>query len=59
MTKAYLALIKASAANKDEDRLVILNALFRPSQDGIVTDDGPGDVAGPAIIARLLDQRNR
>lgn len=56
MTQAYLALIKESAAS-DEERIVILSALFRAAQDGIVKEDGAGDISLPAMIARLLDAR--
>ncbi|WP_144243890.1 DUF6161 domain-containing protein [Sphingopyxis sp. MWB1] len=56
MTQTYLALIKEGAAS-NEDRLVILNALFRPSPDQPTGDDGGNDIALPAIIAKLMDQR--
>lgn len=42
MTMTYLALTKNGAASA-EDRAIILNALFRPSSDGIVRDDGSPD----------------
>jgi len=56
MTQTFLALIKDGGV-KDEDRLVILNSLFRPSADLPSSDDGPGDIALPALMARLLDQK--
>ncbi|OWQ98242.1 hypothetical protein CDQ91_06920 [Sphingopyxis witflariensis] len=56
MTQTYLALISEGAAD-NEDRLIILNALFRPSPDQPTGDDGGGEVALPALIAKLLDQR--
>lgn len=56
MTQTYLALIKEGAAS-NEDRLVILNALFRPSPDQPVGEDSGNDIALPAIIAKLMDQR--
>jgi len=55
MTQTYLALIKTGAA-QEQDRLVILNALFRPVPDGAGNDDGGGDVALPALIAKMLDR---
>lgn len=58
MTQAYLALIKEAAAT-DEERIVILSALFRTAQDGIVREDGAGDISLPAMIARLLDARTK
>jgi hypothetical protein len=56
MTKTYLALIKDGAIG-EEDRLVILNALFRSSEGGVVADDGGTEIALPALIAKLMDQR--
>lgn len=57
MTKTYLALISEGAA-EDEDRLVILNALFRPSPDQPSGgDDSGADIALPALLAKLMDQR--
>lgn len=56
MTQAYLALIKEGAAT-DQERMVILSALFRNASDGIVKDDGAGDISLPAMIAKLLDAK--
>lgn len=57
MTQTYLALISEGAA-EDEDRLVILNALFRPSPDQPSGgDDSGADIALPALLAKLMDQR--
>lgn len=56
MTMTYLALIN-SGAIEEEDRLVILNALFRPTPDLFRHDDGPQEIALPAILAKLVDQR--
>lgn len=52
MTTTYLALTSESAAT-DEDRQIILNALFRATPDGIVKDDGPSDASLQGLIARL------
>lgn len=40
MVKTYLALIESDKLPKDEDRKLILQALFRPGSDGIVKDEG-------------------
>lgn len=56
MTQTYLALLNEGAV-KEEDRLVILNTLFRPSPDNPNSDDSAGDVALPALLAKLMDQR--
>jgi hypothetical protein len=40
MVKTYLSLIEGKAVISEEDRKVILQALFRPTSDGIVKDDG-------------------
>lgn len=55
MTQAYLALIKEQAAS-DQERMLILAALFRNAQDGIVKDDGGGgELSLPAVLAKMLD----
>lgn len=51
MTTTYLALIRSGAATEAE-RPIILEALFRQSADGIVKDDGPGDLNLGAILSR-------
>ena len=56
MTKTFLALLNEGAL-KDEDRLVVLNALFRPVGDVSKMDEGSTDIALPALIAKLMDQR--
>lgn len=57
MTQTYLAPISEGAA-EEGDRLVILNALFRPSPDQPSgSDDTGGDIALPALLAKLMDQR--
>lgn len=58
MTQTYLALISEDAAS-EEDRLIILNALFRPAPDLPNSDDSGGDIALPALVAKLMDQRPR
>ena len=40
MVKTYLALIEADKLPKDDDRKMILQALFRPGSDGMVKDEG-------------------
>lgn len=51
MTEAYLALTSENAAT-DADKQIILAALFRPTADGLVRDDGP-DLTPAAILARV------
>lgn len=58
MTQAYLALINEGAATSDE-RVVILSALFKSAQDGIVKDDNSGDFSLPAILASALAGKGR
>lgn len=53
MTKTYLALSESGNASENE-RQIILTALFRGSTDGIIRDDGPPDMALQAIASRLL-----
>jgi hypothetical protein len=52
MTTTYLALIRDGAAS-DAERTIILEALFRQSTDGIVKEEGPGDLNIGSAIARL------
>jgi hypothetical protein len=39
MAKTYIALLREGQGMKDEDRRLILQALFRPAVTGIVKDD--------------------
>lgn len=50
MNDTYLGLIEAGAADKN-DRAIVLSALFRPVQDGIVKDDGPPLISPAAIVS--------
>lgn len=40
MAKTYLALIRSNSLSKDENIDTVLVALFRPTGDGIVKDEG-------------------
>jgi len=40
MVKTYLALLESDNVPSDDDRKLILQALFRPAADGIVKDEG-------------------
>lgn len=51
MTTTYLALTHEQAA-EEADRQIILNALFRPTTDGLVREDGPPEVSIAALLAR-------
>ena len=53
MTTTYLALTADKAAT-DEDRHIILSALFRPTSDGIVKEDGGLDPSLAAALGRVL-----
>lgn len=57
MTMTYLALVNEGAALPQEDRLVILNALFRQATDASSSDDASYEVAFPALMARLIDRK--
>ncbi|MDN4633154.1 DUF6161 domain-containing protein [Sphingomonas sp. PsM26] len=52
MMEAYLGLIKADAASAT-DRPIVLQALFRPVQDGMVRDDGPPGITPAALLSAL------
>lgn len=40
MVRTYLSLLEGDRLSRDEDRQLILQALFRPASDGIVKDEG-------------------
>ena len=40
MVKTYLSLIEGDQLSSNEDRQLILKALFRPTTDGLVKDEG-------------------
>lgn len=56
MMEAYLGLIEAKAANK-ADRPIVLQALFRPVQDGMVRDDGPPGITPAALLSSLASAK--
>lgn len=49
MTKTYLALMREGNALQEDDRTLVLNALFKPSSTGIVKDD-----SAPPSVFELL-----
>lgn len=53
MAHTYLALIKDKAAT-DQDRAIILAALFAPVSDGIVSDDAMPILSPMALAAHSL-----
>ena len=56
MAKAYLALIKDAKITGQEDRYIILEALFRPAITGLdQEDEGPTGLVG--LIAKLLGSK--
>lgn len=55
MTTTYLALIAEKAASP-EDRQVILSALFRPTADGIVKEEGGLDPSIASALAKYLSK---
>lgn len=52
MTTTYLALTAEQAAS-DSDRTIILNALFRPTSDGIVKEEGGLDANLASVLSRF------
>ncbi len=53
MTTTYLALTAENAAG-ETDRQIILAALFRATPDGIVKEDGPGDIGLQGVLAKMI-----
>jgi hypothetical protein len=56
MARTFLALVNEGTAG-ETDKDIILAALFRATQDGIVKDDGPPDLAIQTLAARLLTSK--
>ncbi len=54
MTQAYLALISEGGASSNEERNLVLQAIFRPVSTGIVTDD-----AAPNNIIELISKARK
>lgn len=52
MANAYLALIHKGSL-EPTDRAIILQALFRPSADGVVKDDGPPDLNAIVALSKI------
>jgi hypothetical protein len=53
MIESYLALSKTGTV-EDKRRELVLAAIFRPTQDGIVKDDAASD---PTLVGLLTKQR--
>lgn len=54
MTQAYLALISEGGASSDDERNLVLQAIFRPVSTGIITDD-----ASPHNIIELINKTRK
>lgn len=52
MAKTYLALTVDEQAT-DQDRGIVLGALFRPTADGIIKDDGAPEFSAASILSRM------
>lgn len=53
--ETYLALIQQGAISGEREA-VVLQSLFRPTQDGIIHDDGGPDFAVAGILAKALER---
>jgi hypothetical protein len=56
MTTTYLALSHENAAS-DEDKKIILGALFRPTVDGLIKEDGPSDMTLAGALSKFGTSR--
>ena len=54
--ETYLSLLKGSDVSSEHEA-VILSSLFRPTQDGIISDDAGPDIGLSAIFAKALDRK--
>ncbi len=55
MTETFLAMDK-EVASLDTERAIVLTAIFRPTPDGVVRDEGPGDIGIQAAISKYLSK---
>ena len=54
--ETYLALLKGEQISRDQES-VVLQSLFRPTQDGIVKDDVGPDFGIAGLVAKALDRK--
>ena len=55
MTETYLALQESEQAT-ESDRAIVLAAIFRPTPDGVVKEEGPADLGVQAAISKFLSK---
>lgn len=53
MTQTFMALVAEKVAS-DDDKQIVLNALFRPTSDGIVKEEGGLDPSIASALAKFL-----
>lgn len=58
MMESYLSLIEADAASP-VDRQIVLQALFRPVQDGMIKDDGPPVISPAGMLTSWVSAPQR
>lgn len=56
LIRTYLALSERGAVS-EEERALVLAAVFRPTPDGIVKDDGAPQLSPASLLAGMLDRR--
>jgi len=54
--ETYLSLLKGNHVS-GEHEAVVLQSLFRPTQDGIIKDDGGLDIGVAGLLSKALDRR--
>ena len=55
--ETYLSLLKGNQVSSQHES-VILESLFRPTQDGIIKDEGGLDLSAAGVLSRALDRRS-
>jgi len=55
--ETYLSLVKGGEVTTDHEA-VVLQSLFRPTQDGIIKDDGGIDVGIAGLLSRALSKNS-
>ena len=56
--ETYLALLKGDQVMPEHEAL-ILNSLFRPTQDGIIKDDGVSELGLHSFASKMLEGRRK
>jgi hypothetical protein len=57
-SEAYLALLKEGSATR-ENETIILQSIFRPTQDGIINDEAGPDFSVAGLLSKALSNSGK